>query len=85
MKTKTTSKRHVEISATGPLANQDVWLEAARELEAQANQGGWMRLMNDLFADEKIGRAKQALSKAAAQVDTNDILTQQMLNSLRAA
>lgn len=71
-----------KIATTGPIGPQ------AGMLELPGANAGWNRLMHDLFADEKIGRARKAMSNAASQVDlmgeTARMLAAQMLPALRA-
>ena len=74
---KTDCERKVAI--TGPFGTPSMWLEEST--------GGWHRLIHDLFADEKIGVARQAMSQAAARVDlmaeTARLLAGQMLPACR--
>ena len=74
--TKTDCERKVGI--TGPIGAQR-WQEETT--------GGWHRLMHDLFADENIHKAKQAMSQAAAQVDmmsgTARLMAGQLLPAFR--
>lgn len=71
-----------KIATTGPIGPQ------GGMLDLPAGHAGWHRLMHDLFADEKIGRARQAMTEAASQVDllseTARLLAGQMLPALRA-
>ena len=84
----TTSECRIDIAATGPLAPTDV-LEGQTDFDSRQAQGGWHRLMADLFADQKLETAKRALHQAAARTDlraaSNLALTKQMLACLRTA
>lgn len=67
--------------------SQDQWLEGLVDMESLGARKGWYRLIQDVLADEHFDRAKQAVTRAAMQIDllaeSAQHLSRRMLPCLR--